>query len=84
MKNKIFITILLLVTLSGCGFSPIYIGSSKQVIISKSEIIGDKDLTFSLEQKLNFKRDEKDNEIKLCPDIDSPEFVYWTLKYNFE
>jgi outer membrane lipopolysaccharide assembly protein LptE/RlpB len=60
MKNKIFITILLLVTLSGCGFSPIYIGSSKQVIISKSEIIGDKDLTFSLEQKLNFKRDEKD------------------------
>ena len=60
MKNKIFITILLLVTLSGCGFSPIYIGSSKQVIISKSEIIGDKDLTFNLEQKLNFKRDEKD------------------------
>ena len=60
MKNKIFITILLLGTLSGCGFSPIYIGSSKQVIISKSEIIGDKDLTFSLEQKLNFKRDEKD------------------------
>jgi outer membrane lipopolysaccharide assembly protein LptE/RlpB len=60
MKNKIFITILLLVTLSGCGFSPIYMGSSKQVIISKSEIIGDKDLTFNLEQKLNFKRDEKD------------------------
>jgi outer membrane lipopolysaccharide assembly protein LptE/RlpB len=60
MKNKIFITILLLVTLSGCGFSPIYIGSSKQVIISKSEIVGDKDLTFNLEQKLNFKRDEKD------------------------
>ena len=60
MKNKIFITILLLGTLSGCGFSPIYMGSSKQVIISKSEIVGDKDLTFNLEQKLNFKRDEKD------------------------
>jgi len=60
MKNKIFIIILLLVTLSGCGFSPIYMGSSKQVIISKSEIVGDKDLTFNLEQKLNFKRDEKD------------------------
>ena len=60
MKNKIFITILLLVTLSGCGFSPIYMGSSKQVIISKSEIVGDKDLTFNLEQKLNFKRNEKD------------------------
>ena len=59
MKNRIFITILLLLTLSGCGFSPIYMGSSKQVIISKSEIVGDKDLTFNLEQKLNFKRDEK-------------------------
>ena len=60
MKNKIFITILLLVTLSNCGFSPIYMGSSKQVIISKSEIVGDKDLAFDLEQKLNFRKDEKD------------------------
>ena len=60
MKNKIFITILLLITLSGCGFSPIYIGSSKQVVISKSEIVGDKDLAFNLEQKLNFRKDEKD------------------------
>ena len=30
------------------------------VIISKSEIIGDKDLAFNLEQKLNFKKDDKD------------------------
>ena len=60
MKNKIFITILLLVTLSNCGFSPIYMGSSKQVIISKSEIVGDKDLAFNLEQKLDFRNDEKD------------------------
>jgi len=60
MKNKIFITILLLITLSSCGFSPIYMGSSKQVVISKSEIIGDKDLAFNLEQKLNFRKDEKD------------------------
>jgi outer membrane lipopolysaccharide assembly protein LptE/RlpB len=60
MKNKIFITILLLVTLSNCGFSPVYVGSSKQVVISKSEIIGDKDLAFNLEQKLNFRKDEKD------------------------
>ena len=60
MKNKIFITILLLITLSSCGFSPIYMGSTKQVVISKSEIVGDKDLAFNLEQKLNFKRDEKD------------------------
>jgi hypothetical protein len=29
------------------------------VIISKSEIVGDKDLAFNLEQKLNFKKDEK-------------------------
>jgi outer membrane lipopolysaccharide assembly protein LptE/RlpB len=60
MKNKIFITILLLITLSSCGFSPVYMGSSKQLIISKSEIVGDKDLAFNLEQKLNFKKDEKD------------------------
>ena len=60
MKNKIFITILLIITLSSCGFSPIYMGSSKQVVISKSEIVGDKDLAFNLEQKLNFRKDEKD------------------------
>ena len=45
--------------LTHCGFSPIYTGNSKQIIISKSEIIGDKDLAFNLEQKLNFKKDEK-------------------------
>lgn len=60
MKNKIFIIILLLITHTSCGFSPIYTGSSKQVVISKSEIVGDKDLAFNLEQKLNFKKDEKD------------------------
>ena len=60
MKNKIFITILLLITLSSCGFSPIYVGSSKQIVISKSEIVGQKDLAFNLEQKLNFRKDEKD------------------------
>ena len=60
MKNKIFITILFLITLSSCGFSPIYMGGSKQVVISKSEIVGDKDLAFNLEQKLNFRKDEKD------------------------
>jgi outer membrane lipopolysaccharide assembly protein LptE/RlpB len=59
MINKFFLTILILVSLASCGFSPIYTGSSKQVIISKSEIIGDKDLAFNLEQKLNFKKDEK-------------------------
>jgi len=59
MINKLFLTILILVSLASCGFSPIYTGTSKQVIISKSEIVGDKDLAFNLEQKLNFKRDEK-------------------------
>ena len=59
MINKFFLTTLILVSLASCGFSPIYTGSSKQVIISKSEIIGDKDLAFNLEQKLNFKKDEK-------------------------
>jgi len=59
MINKFFLTILISVFLSSCGFSPIYTGNSKQVIISKSEIIGDKDLAFNLEQKLNFTKDEK-------------------------
>ena len=59
MINKFFLTVIISVFLASCGFSPIYTGSSKQVIISKSEIIGDKDLAFNLEQKLNFKKDEK-------------------------
>ena len=59
MINKLFITIIISVTLTHCGFSPIYTGNSKQVIISKSEVIGDKNLAFNLEQKLNFKKDEK-------------------------
>jgi hypothetical protein len=59
MINKFFLAIIISVALTHCGFSPIYTGSSKQVIISKSEIVGDKDLAFNLEQKLNFKKDEK-------------------------
>ena len=59
MINKFFLAIIISVTLAHCGFSPIYTGNSKQVIISKSEIVGDKDLAFNLEQKLNFTRDEK-------------------------
>jgi hypothetical protein len=45
--------------LSHCGFSPIYVGSLKEITVSKSEIIGDKNLAFDLERKLNFKKDEK-------------------------
>ncbi len=59
MINKFFLVIIISVTLAHCGFSPIYTGNSKQVIISKSEIVGDKDLAFNLEQKLNFTKDEK-------------------------
>ena len=59
MINKLFLTIIISLALTHCGFSPIYTGSSKQVIISKSEIVGDKDLAFNLEQRLNFKKDEK-------------------------
>jgi len=58
MINKFFLAIIISVTLSHCGFSPIYTGNFKQVIISKSEIIGDRDLAFNLEKKLNFKKDE--------------------------
>ena len=59
MINKFFLAIIISVALAHCGFSPIYTGNSKQVIISKSEIVGDKDLAFNLEQKLNFTKDEK-------------------------
>ena len=61
MINKLFITIIISVTLTHCGFTPIYTGNSKPVIISKSEVIGDKNLAFNLEQKLNFKKDEKNS-----------------------
>jgi 3-deoxy-D-manno-octulosonic acid (KDO) 8-phosphate synthase len=59
MINKFFLAIIISVTITHCGFSPIYTGNSKQIIISKSEIVGDKDLAFNLEQKLNFTKDEK-------------------------
>ena len=59
MINKFFLAIIISVTLTHSGFSPIYTGNSKQVIISKSEIVGNKDLAFNLEQKLNFIKDEK-------------------------
>ncbi len=59
MINKFFLTIVISFALTHCGFTPIYTGSSKQIIISKSEIVGDRDLAFNLEQKLNFKKDEK-------------------------
>ena len=59
MMNKIFFTIFVTIFLSHCGFSPIYVGNPKEIVVLKSEIIGDKNLAFDLERKLNFKRDEK-------------------------
>ena len=53
--NKIFFTIFITIFLSHCGFSPIYVGNPKEIVVSKSEIIGDKNLAFDLERKLNFK-----------------------------
>ena len=60
MTKKIIGSILFLILLNNCGFSPIYSGDIKKILISKSEIVGDKNLAFNLEQKLNFSKDEKD------------------------
>jgi 3-deoxy-D-manno-octulosonic acid (KDO) 8-phosphate synthase len=61
MINKFFLAIIISITLTHCGFSPIYTRNSKPVIISKSEIVGDKDLAFNLEKKLNFTKDDKNS-----------------------
>ena len=99
MINKFFLTILISVFLSSCGFSPIYNGNSKQVIISKSEIVGDKDLAFNLEQKLNFKKDEKnlnayifkaqiydtaESSIVDSRGISTEEIIKLTVSYQFQ
>jgi len=99
MINKFFLTIVILVSLSSCGFSPIYTGTSKQVIISKSEIVGDKDLAFNLEQKLNFKKDEKnlnayifkaqiydtaESSIVDSRGISTEEIIKLTVSYQFQ
>jgi len=59
MTKKIISNILFLIFLNNCGFSTIYTGDIKKILISKSEIVGDKNLAFDLEQKLNFSKDEK-------------------------
>ena len=99
MINKFFLTIVISVSLSSCGFSPIYTTSSKQVIISKSEIVGDKDLAFNLEQKLNFKKDDKnlnayifkaqiydtaESSLIDSRGISTEEIVKLTVSYQFE
>jgi len=99
MINKFFLIIISSIILTHCGFSPIYTGDIKQVIISKSEIIGAKDLAFNLEQKLNFKKDEKNlnayifkaqiydtTESSLVDSrgISSEELIKLTVSYQFE
>ena len=99
MINKLFLTIIISLALTHCGFSPIYTGSSKQVIISKSEIVGDKDLAFNLEQKLNFKKDEKnlnayifkaqiydtaESSIVDSRGISTEEIIKLTVSYQFQ
>jgi outer membrane lipopolysaccharide assembly protein LptE/RlpB len=99
MINKFFLTIVISFALTHCGFSPIYTGSFKQIIISKSEIIGDKDLAFNLEQKLNFKKDEKnlnayifkaqiydtaENSLIDSRGISTEEIIKLTVSYQFQ
>ena len=99
MINKFFLSIIISVTLTHCGFSPIYTGNSKQVIISKSEIVGAKDLAFNLEQKLNFTKDEKnlnayifkaqiydtaESSLIDSRGISSEEIIKLTVSYQFQ
>ena len=97
--NKIFITIFIIIFLNHCGFSPIYVGNQKEIIISKSEIIGDKNLAFDLERKLNFKKDERnlnayvfkaqiydgtENSLVDSRGIATEEIIKLTVSYQFQ
>ena len=97
--NKIFFTIFITIFLNHCGFSPIYVGSPKEIIISKSEIVGDKNLAFDLERKLNFKKDEKnlnaynfkaqiydtsENSLVDSRGIATEEIIKLTVSYQFQ
>jgi hypothetical protein len=97
--NKIFFTIIITFFLNNCGFSPIYLGSPKEIIVSKSEIIGDKNLAFDLERKLNFKKDEKnlntytfkaqiydtaENSLVDSRGIATEEIIKLTVSYQFQ
>ena len=99
MINKFFLAIIISITLAHCGFSPIYTGNSKKIVISKSEIVGDKDLAFNLEQKLNFTKDEKnlnayifkaqiydtaESSIVDSRGISTEEIVKLTVSYQFQ
>jgi hypothetical protein len=97
--NKIYFTIFLTLFLSHCGFSPIYVGNPKEIIVSKSEIVGDRNLVFDLERKLNFKKDEKnlnafifkaqiygtaENSLVDSRGIATEELIKLTVSYQFQ
>ena len=99
MMNKIFFTIFITMFLNHCGFSPIYVGNQKEIVISKSEIIGDKNLVFDLEKKINIKKDEKnlnaytfkaqiydtaENSLVDSRGIATEEIVKLTVSYQFQ
>ena len=97
--NRIFFTIFIIIFLNHCGFSAIYVGNPKEIIVSKSEIIGDKNLAFDLERKLNFKKDEKnlnayifkaqiydtaENSLVDSRGIATEELIKLTVSYQFQ
>ena len=97
--NKIYFTIFLTLLLSHCGFSPIYVGNPKEIVVSKSEIVGDRNLVFDLERKLNFKKDEKnlnafifkaqiydtaENSLVDSRGIATEELIKLTVSYQFQ
>ena len=97
--NKIFYTIIISFLLTNCGFSPIYTTSNKGILISKLEIVGDKNLSFDLEQKLNFSKDEKspnayifkaqiydtaENSLVDSRGIATEEVIKLTVSYQFQ
>ena len=99
MKNKILLAAIVSIIVTGCGFSPIYTGNSKQIIISKSEITGDKNLAFELEQKLNFTKDNKnltayvfkaqifdtaESSLIDSRGISTEEIIKFTVSYQFQ
>jgi len=97
--SKTFYTIIISFLLVNCGFSPIYTGNSKGIFISKLEIVGDRNLTFDLEQKLNFTKDEKslnayifkaqiydtaENSLVDSRGIATEEIIKLTISYQFQ
>ena len=97
--NKIFFIFFIIIFLKHCGFSAIYVGNPKEIVVTKSEIIGDKNLAFDLERKLNFKKDEKnlnaytfkaqiydaaENSLVDSRGIATEELIKLTVSYQFQ